>query len=95
MSRELIAWATTGKSLADPGITVTTYDDLRVTNEHDLPISDLERAQLADAEGNDGELHRGNADRLLDDHGYARTGPWTESGPQWAARVELKGGGDA
>jgi hypothetical protein len=88
--RELIAWATTGKTLgagADPGITVTTYEDLLVKSELDLPASELERAQLADAE-NYGTLHQGNADRLLADAGYQRTGEWRESGAQWSATVE-------
>jgi hypothetical protein len=85
----LIAWATVpGNNLgADPGITVTTYSgDGGVTQEYDLPASELDRDFLLDAYS---EFNARHADELLARAGYERTGEWQESGGQWGADVDL------
>lgn len=85
---DMIAWVTTDSRLGgDPGITVTYYSgDGGITQEHDLPMSDLDREMLADAYG---RLPEGLADQLLADMGYERSEDWKDSGGQWGAHVSL------
>jgi hypothetical protein len=86
---KMIAWATTDKRLGgDPGITVTYYSgDSGITQEHDLPVSDLDRETLGDEYG---RLYLPLADRLLAANGYEREEDWASSGGQWGARVSLR-----
>ena len=67
---------------ADAGISITSYDpDGDVHTE----IMTAEGTELDDA---DGGLAFNAAEAALRRMGYRLTGPWTESGGQWAVKVE-------
>lgn len=85
--RKLVAWATTHVSMpeADPGIVVLEQDEQDAATR-EVATSDAQLPYWAVAE--DDGLVEADADELLATLGHRRTGPWQDSGGQWAAEVE-------